>query len=151
PQETRLLERYRLDFVKAGAELDEAEQERMRELNAELAELGTEFARNLVQASTDCALVTEDAADLDGLDEDHLRAIEQHGKYVLPLLNTTVQPALAQLTDRATREKLYTLSVERAPRNLEIAARVAMIRAEQAKLRGYPDHAAYQVADQTAK
>ena len=151
PQETHLLERYRLDFVKAGADLDEAAQRRMRELNAELAELGTRFSRNLVRASTDSALVTEDVTDLDGLDEAWLQAIEDDGKYVLPLLNTTVQPALAQLTDRSTRERLYKLSVERAPKNLEIAVRVATIRAEQARLLGYPDHAAFKVADQTAK
>ena len=151
PEETRLLERYRLDFVKAGADLDEAAQRRMRELNAELAELGTKFSRDLVRASTESALVTEDVTELDGLDEAWLQAIEDDGKYVLPLLNTTVQPALAQLTDRSTRERLYKLSVERAPKNLEIAVRVATIRAEQAWLLGYPDHAAFKVADQTAK
>ena len=151
PEEAHLLERYRLDFVKAGADLDEAAQERMSELNAELAELGTEFARNLVQASKDSALVTSDVTELDGLDKAWLQAIENDGQYVLPLLNTTVQPALAQLTDRATRERLYTLSVERAPENLEIAKRVAVIRAEQARMLGYPDHAAFKVADQTAK
>lgn len=151
PEESRLLERYRLDFVQAGADLDDAEQERMRELNTEVSELGTEFARNLVRASTESALVTRDVSDLDGLDEAWLQAIENDGEYVLPLLNTTVQPALARLNDRATREKLYKLSVERAPENLEIAKRVATIRAEQARLRGYPDHAAYKVADQTAK
>ena len=53
----------------AGSDATEAVQERMRELNAELAELGTEFSRNLVQASTESALVTEDVSDLDGLDE----------------------------------------------------------------------------------
>ncbi|GAA1098800.1 hypothetical protein GCM10009642_41710 [Nocardiopsis metallicus] len=62
-----------------------------------------------------------------------------------------MQPALAQLTNRAVRERLYTLSAERAPENLEIAARMAAIRAERAQLLGYPDHAAYKVADQTAK
>ncbi|WP_017572781.1 M3 family metallopeptidase [Nocardiopsis halotolerans] len=150
PREARLLERYRLDFVKAGADLGDDEQARLRELNTELAELGTEFARNLVRATSEAALVTSDASDLDGLDEAQLRAIERDGEYVLPLLNTTVQPALAQLTNRATRERLHTLSVERAPENLGIAARMAALRAERAGLLGYPDHAAYKVADQTA-
>ncbi|GHC72954.1 peptidyl-dipeptidase Dcp [Nocardiopsis terrae] len=150
PQEAWLLERYRLDFVKAGAGLGDREQERLRELNTRLAELGTEFSANVVRATGEASLVTTDAADLDGLDEAQLSAIEKDGEYVLPLLNTTVQPALAQLTDRATRERLYTLSVGRAPENLEIAARTAELRAERARLLGYPDHAAYKVADQTA-
>ncbi|WP_017579272.1 M3 family metallopeptidase [Nocardiopsis valliformis] len=151
PQESWLLERYRLDFVKAGADLGDEEQERLRDLNAQLAELGTEFSRNVVKATSENALVTADAADLDGLDEAQISAIKQGDEYVLPLLNTTVQPALAQLTNRAVRERLYTLSTERAPENLEIAARTAEIRAERAQLLGYPDHAAYKVADQTAK
>ena len=151
PQEAWLLERYRLDFVKAGADLGDEEQERLRELNARLAELGTEFSRNVVKATTENALVTADVTDLDGLDEAQISAIKQGDEYVLPLLNTTVQPALAQLTNRAVRERLYTLSAERAPENLEIAARTAAIRAERAQLLGYPDHAAYKVADQTAK
>lgn len=151
PQEAWLLERYRLDFVKAGADLGEDEQERLRELNARLAELGTEFSRNVVRATGESALVTTDVSDLDGLDEARLGAIKQGDEYVLPLLNTTVQPALAQLTNRATRERLYTLSAERAPENLEIGARMAELRAERARLLGYSDHAAYKVADQTAK
>lgn len=151
PQEAWLLERYRLDFVNAGADLGEDEQERLRELNARLAELGTGFSRNVVRATGESALVTTDVSDLDGLDEARISAIRQGDEYVLPLLNTTVQPALAQLTNRATRERLYTLSAERAPENLEIGARMAELRAERARLLGYPDHAAYKVADQTAK
>ncbi|WP_017611073.1 M3 family metallopeptidase [Nocardiopsis xinjiangensis] len=151
PEESRLLERYRTDFVKAGADLDEEQQERLRAINAELAELASDFGQNLIRASADSALVTDDPADLHGLGEERIAALEQDGRYVLPLLNTSVQPALAQLDDRATREKLYRLSTERAPGNLAIAARAAELRAEHAGLLGYADHAAYKVADQTAK
>ncbi|GAB3704250.1 M3 family metallopeptidase [Nocardiopsis oceani] len=151
PQEARLLERYRSDFVKAGANLGDGEQARLRELNAELAGLATDFGINVIRATREASLVVDDAAELDGLDEAQVSALEKDGQYVLPLLNTTVQPALAQLTNRSTRERLYKLSAERAPENLEIAARMATLRAEQAKLLGYADHAAYKVADQTAK
>ncbi|MDE3723413.1 M3 family metallopeptidase [Nocardiopsis sp. N85] len=151
PEEAALLERYRTDFVKAGALLDEADQTRLRELNGELARLSTEFGQNVVESLTESALVVDDAAELDGLDEDRIAMAEQDGKYVLPLLNVSVQPALARLTDRSVRERLHTLSVERAPGNVEIAARMAALRAERAALLGYPDHAAYKVADQTAK
>ncbi|GAB3735142.1 M3 family metallopeptidase [Nocardiopsis nanhaiensis] len=151
PQEARLLERYRLDFVKAGADLGDGEQARLRELNAELAGLATDFGINVIRATREASLVVDDAAELDGLDKARISALEKDGQYVLPLLNTTVQPALAQLTNRATRERLYKLSAERAPENLGIAARMATLRAEQAKLLGYADHAAYKVADQTAK
>src|SRR5699024_2016285 len=119
--------------------------------NTELAELSTEFGRNVVKATQDSSLVTDDVTDLDGLDQAQINAIEEDGTYVLPLLNTTVQPALAQLTNRDVRKRLYELSVERAPENLRIAVRMATLRAERAALLGYTDHAAYTVADQTAR
>lgn len=150
PEEAWLLERYRTDFVKAGADLDDDGQARLRELNAELAELSTRFGRNVVRATQEASFVTDNASDLDGLDPDRLRAIERDGRYVLPLLNTTVQPVLAELTNRATRERVHALSTQRAPDNLAIAARMAALRAERAALLGYTDHAAYTVADQTA-
>ncbi|HIY41239.1 MAG TPA: M3 family metallopeptidase [Candidatus Nocardiopsis merdipullorum] len=151
PEEAWLLERYRIDFVKAGADLGVDEQDRLRELNTELAELSTEFGRNVVKATQDSSLVTDDVTDLDGLDQAQINAIEEDGTYVLPLLNTTVQPALAQLTNRDVRKRLYELSVQRAPENLRIAVRMATLRAERAALLGYTDHAAYTVADQTAR
>lgn len=150
PEEAWLLERYRTDFIKAGADLDEGQQARLKELNEQLSHLTTDFAQNVLRATSESAL-TATAAELDGLDEARLKAIEKDGAYILPLLNYTNQPALAQLTDRATRERLYTLSVERAPENFELAAKIAEIRVERANLLGYPDHAAYIVSDQTAK
>ncbi|MFD0886115.1 M3 family metallopeptidase [Streptosporangium algeriense] len=151
PQEAWLLEKYRVDFVRAGADLSEPEQRRLRELNEELTRLATAFSQNLLKASTASALVVGDPAELDGLSESAIKAIEKDGEYVLPLLNFTNQPALAELTNRDTRRRLYELSVNRAPENFGLAVRLATLRAERAALLGYSDHAAYSVADQTAK
>jgi peptidyl-dipeptidase Dcp len=151
PDEAWVLERYRLDFARAGAELSDADQERLRELNQELSRLSTTFGQALLEASTAEALVVEDAALLDGLSASTLDAIEEDGTYRLPLLNFTSQPALAELTDRDTRRRLYEQSVNRAPANADLAIRMATLRAERARLLGYPNHAAYAVADQTAK
>ncbi|MEV0593979.1 M3 family metallopeptidase [Nonomuraea cavernae] len=150
-EEAWLLEKYREDFIRAGADLSEAEQERLKELNEEQSRLSTEFAQNLLKASTESALVVDDPKELDGFDEAKIKSLESDGRYVLPLLNFTNQPGLAQLTDRDVRRRLYTLSVQRAPRNFALAVRLATLRAERARLLGYPDHAAYKVADQTAK
>ncbi|WP_336206015.1 M3 family metallopeptidase [Nonomuraea sp. LPB2021202275-12-8] len=151
PEQAWLLEKYREDFVRAGADLTESEQERLRALNEELSKLSTEFSQNLLKASTESALVVTDAKELDGLDEATIKSLEKDGRYVLPLLNFTNQPALAQLTDREVRRKLYTLSVARAPQNFDLAVRMATLRAERAALLGFANHAAYVVADQTAK
>ncbi|MFG2075873.1 M3 family metallopeptidase [Nonomuraea maritima] len=152
PEEAWLLEKYRDDFIRAGADLSEPEQERLRELNEELSKLSTEFAQTLLKASTDSALVVTDPKQLDGLDEARIESLRKDdGTYVLPLLNFTNQPALAQLTDRDVRRRLYELSVGRAPGNFAIAAEMATLRAERAVLLGFPTHAAYSVADKTAK
>lgn len=151
PEEAYVLERYRLDFTRAGAELSDDEQARLRDLNQELSRLSTTFRQALLEASTAEALVVTDAAELDGLSPAAIEAIEEDGTYRLPLLNFTNQPALAELTNRDVRRRLYELSVERAASNRELAVRMATLRAERAALLGYPTHAAYGVADQTAK
>ncbi|WP_084195479.1 M3 family metallopeptidase [Streptosporangium amethystogenes] len=151
PEEAWLLQKYRVDFVRAGADLSEDDQDRLRALNEELTRLATTFSQNLLTASTASALVVEDVKLLDGLAESTIKAIEKDGRYVLPLFNYTNQPALAELTDRETRRRLYELSIGRAPENFELAARMAALRAERAALLGFPNHAAYSVADQTAK
>ncbi|MFI6919655.1 M3 family metallopeptidase [Nonomuraea spiralis] len=151
-EEAWLLEKYREDFVRAGADLSESEQDRLRELNAELSKLSTEFAQTLLKASTEAALVVTDAKELDGFDEARIESLRQDdGTYALPLLNFTNQPGLAQLTDRDVRRRLYELSAGRAPANFERAARMATLRAERAALLGFPNHGAYSVTDQTAK
>ncbi|MGW0194387.1 M3 family metallopeptidase [Nonomuraea sp. NPDC003201] len=151
PEEAWLLEKYREDFIRAGADLSEPDQDRLRQLNEELSKLSTEFAQTLLKASTESALVVSDPKELDGFDQAKIESLLKDGKYVLPLLNFTVQPGLAQLTDRDVRRRLYELSVGRAPGNFELAARMAALRAERAALLGFSSHAAYVVADQTAK
>ncbi|MEV1170053.1 M3 family metallopeptidase [Nonomuraea sp. NPDC049784] len=151
PEESWLLEKYREDFIRAGADLSEPEQDRLRELNEELSKLSTEFAQSLLKASTESALVVEDPKELDGFDQAKIESLLKDGKYVLPLLNFTDQPGLALLTDRDVRRRLYELSVGRAPGNFGLAATMAALRAERAALLGFPSHAAYVVADQTAK
>ncbi len=151
-EESWLLEKYRVDFVRAGAELDDHQQERLRAINQELSRHSTTFQQNLLDASTAEALVVDDVALLDGLSDSDLKAADQgDGTWVLPLLNYTNQPALAELTDREIRRRLFALSVGRAPANRAIAVTMATLRAERAELLGYPSHAAYAVADQTAK
>ncbi|MET7333914.1 M3 family metallopeptidase [Nonomuraea sp. NPDC005650] len=151
PEEAWLLEKYREDFIRAGADLSEPDQDRLRQLNEELSKLSTEFAQTLLKASTESALVVADPKELDGFDQAKIESLLKDGEYVLPLLNFTAQPGLAQLTDRDVRRRLYELSVGRAPGNFGLAATMAGLRAERAALLGFPSHAAYVVADQTAK
>ncbi|MEU7866261.1 M3 family metallopeptidase [Dactylosporangium sp. NPDC049140] len=157
-----LLERYRTDFVRAGAELSPGQHERLREINAELAGLATEFG-NLVRDEMKArAVIVEDEAALDGLSADAVAAAAVAGKdrgldgqYALNLVLPTSQPPLAALHDRALRERLHNASIGRGAGGdndtTGLVLRIVRLRAERARLLGYEHHAAYTISDNTAR
>ncbi|WP_441249913.1 M3 family metallopeptidase [Kitasatospora sp. McL0602] len=157
-QDQRLLERHHVRFVRAGARLAAADQQRLREINGELASLGTAFRQNVFTDTRARAVVLDTAEELDGLPADEIaaaaengKALGHDGKYVLSLKNFSNQTELAQLTDRALRARLLEASLERAVEtNGPLAIRLAGLRAERAALLGFPSYAAYVVADETA-
>lgn len=159
----RLVEYYYQKFLMAGASLNEADKAKLKKLNEEEAALSAKFTNQLLAAAKAGALVADDTAELAGLSTGQLQAAAQDangrglkGKWVLPLQNTTQQPALQSLTNRDTRHKLFEASWTRAEHGdsndtRATIARIAQIRAEQAKLLGYPDFAAWNLQDQMAK
>ncbi len=159
----RLVEKTYEDFVRSGAALSEKDKARIREINTEASKLGTQFSQNVLAEVNDSAVVVDDVARLKGLSDEQIAAAAEaaksrklEGKYVIALLNTTGQPPLAQLEDRALREQIHKASVARGSRgnpydNTAIVATVTRLRAERAKLLGYPTHAAFVLADETAK
>ncbi|WP_042368435.1 M3 family metallopeptidase [Streptacidiphilus neutrinimicus] len=154
----RLLDRWHSRFVRGGARLDDAGQARLRELNAELASLGTTFETNLFAATRAAALVLDTAEELDGLPDgaiaaaaENAKALGHDGRYVLSLKSFSNQTELASLTDAGLRARLLEASLGRGlTENGPLAVRMAELRAERARLLGFPSHAAYEVADQTA-
>ncbi|WP_369136708.1 M3 family metallopeptidase [Modestobacter versicolor] len=161
-EQVRLVERYHLDFVLAGAALDDAGRARLRELNQRLAELSTAFDQNLQAATTAAAVVVDDPAELDGLSEAEVAAAAgaaaergHAGAHLLTLVLPSGQPALAKLRDRELRRRLYEASVTRASSgehdNGPVAAEMAHLRAVRARLLGFDTHADLIAADQTAK
>jgi peptidyl-dipeptidase Dcp len=158
----RLLDRYHLMFVRAGARLDDAAKVRLKALNSEQAELQTRFQANVLKSTIDGAVVVSDRARLAGLDEsaitgaaDAARERGLDGQYLINLTNTTRQPVLASLEDRELRRQIWEASASRGlagdSDNRAIVARLAAIRAELAGLLGYPNWAAYVLDDQMAK
>jgi len=162
-QQVELVERYHRYFVRSGAQLSEADKATLRELNKEESTLTTEFSNKLLAANNAGALVVSDKAELAGFSEadiaaaaDAAKSRKLDGKYVITLQNTTQQPAQVSLENRATREKLFKASINRAEHGdandtRKIIERLAVLRAERAKLLGYPNYAAYSLADQMAK
>ena len=159
----RLIEEYYTDFVRAGALLDDAQKERMQAINAELASLSTTFSQNVLDEVNAAAVVVDTREELAGLPDDQVAAAETaavardlEGKFVIPLLNTSGQPVLASLEDRALRERITTASLARNLSggdydNRDVITTMARLRAERAAMLGYPNHATYILERQTAQ
>jgi peptidyl-dipeptidase Dcp len=162
PESLRLVEYDYQEFALAGARLSPADKAALKKLNEEEANLTTAFISKLLAATKDGAYVAEDKAALAGLSPAQLAAAalaaknRQKDGWVLPLQNTTQQPELESLSDRATRKALFEDSWNRAEHDgandtRATIARLAQLRAQKAKLLGYPNYAAWKLADQMAK
>ena len=159
----RLVEEYYVDFVRAGARLSDAEKERMQAINARLAALSSRFTQNVLDEVNASAVVVESSDELAGLSEGQVAAAvaaaearDLEGRYVIPLLNTSGQPALASLEDRGLRERIARTSLARGSQggeydNRGVITETARLRAERAAMLGYPNHAAYILERQTAR
>jgi peptidyl-dipeptidase Dcp len=157
-----LLERYHTDFVRAGARLSAADKEKLKTLNGAIATLQTSFTQNVLKETNASALVVDTRAELAGMSEAAIdaaaaaaKAKGMDGKFMVAVVNTSGQPPLAELTNRAVREKLMAISLARGSHggefdNRELVLKIAKARAEKATLLGYANFAAYSLEDQTA-
>ena len=162
-EDKRLIEVYKQRFELAGANLTDAQKEQMKAINAELATLSTQFTSKLLEARKKGAVLINDVKELDGLSADEIAAAAtdaknagQEGKYLLTLLNTTQQPLLQNLKNRATREKLFKASWYRAEKGDEndtraILEKTAKLKMDKAHLMGKSSYAELNLMDQMAK
>ncbi|MEI9481187.1 peptidyl-dipeptidase Dcp [Enterobacter cancerogenus] len=159
----RLVEETRQHFVLAGARLNAAEKAELKTLNTESASLTSRFNQRLLAADNAGGLVVDDVQQLDGLSADQIGTAAQaatekglRDRWLIPLLNTTQQPALAALRNRQTRERLFKAGWDRTQKGdendtRELIRRLASLRARQAQLLGFEDYASWSTADQMAK
>jgi peptidyl-dipeptidase Dcp len=158
-----LVERYYKDFVRAGALLSDSDKNMMRAINKEQSQLSNQFRDKVLADTNASALIISDQAELAGLPEADVAAaaeaanhLKQPGIWVITLQNTTQQPPQTYLKNRDVREKLFHNSVQRGDHGGDndtqaIIERLAQLRAQRAKLLGYPTFAAYGLDDQMAK
>jgi peptidyl-dipeptidase Dcp len=163
PESSFLLERYYKDFVRAGAKLSDPDKTKLKAMNAELATLQTTFEQHVLKERNASAVVVDKKEDLAGLSDNEIAAAttaakeaKKEGKFIINLLNTSGQPSLSSLQNRALRERIMQASLSRNSKGGEFdtratITRIALLRAERAKLLGYENHATYQLEDQTAK
>lgn len=161
-ESARLVEEYLKEFRASGIQLDDAGQERLRDVNAELSRLGTEFGQRVKEGMKSAALLLDDAADLAGLPADDVasaaeaaRTAGHEGKFLLTLIQPSNQPAMAALANREIRRRLYEASIGRGSDGgsfdvLDLVKDMVRLRAEKASLLGFANFAELSVDRQTA-
>ena len=159
----RLVEETYKDFTRAGANLSADDKERLKAINAELATQQTTFSQNVLKEVNNLAVVVDSREELTGLSETMIEAAAKEaesrdlaGKYVITLQNTSGQPPLSSLENRALRERIHKVSLSRGSRggefdNRETFTKVIELRAKRARLLGYENHATYILENQTAQ
>src|SRR5437879_3029878 len=146
PESAYLLERYYKDFVRAGAKLSDPDKEKLKKINAELATLQTQFEQNVLKEKNASSIVVDRREDLAGLSDNQIAAAsaaakDEHkeGKFALRLQNTTGQPLLGSLQNRALRERVMQASLSRNSKRgefdtREIVMRTAQLRSEERRV-----------------
>jgi peptidyl-dipeptidase Dcp len=162
-EDKKLTEYYLLKFELAGANLSEADKEKMKAINSELASLSTVFGNKLLTARKTGAVLFDSPSDLAGLSTQEIdaakaqaTAVGKEGKYLISLQNTTQQPVLQNLTIRASREKIFKASWSRSEKNDDgdtraTLERMARLRLQKAQLMGKKSFAEWKIQDQMAK
>jgi peptidyl-dipeptidase Dcp len=159
----RLVEETHQHFVLAGARLNADEKAELKSLNTESASLTSQFNQRLLAADKTGGLVVDYVHQLEGFSADEIATAAQaaaekglNDRWLIPLLNTTQQPALSALENRQTRENLFNagwLRTQKGDENdtRELIRRLAALRARQAQLLGFESYASWSTADQMAK
>lgn len=162
-EQRRLLQETYEDFVRAGAKLSEDQQARVRAINEQLSSLETQFQNNLLAITKERAVLVDDVSKLEGMSESEITVAKQaaaakgqEGKYLIAITNTTRQPVLTSLKNREMRRQVWLASANRAIGesggidNQPIVLELAKLRAERARILGYPNHAAFTLENQMA-
>ena len=163
PEQKRLTWLYHTTFVRAGARLDAAGKRRVAEINEQLAALFTRFSQNILADETNLSLVLERDADLDGLPafvrEAAAAAAAQKGvtgKWVIPNTRSAMEPFLTFSSRRDLRETAWRMFVNRGDNggdhdNNAVISQVLALRAERARLLGFPTHAHWRLENTMAR
>jgi len=162
-EQNKLLERYYKDFVRGGANLDPEKKAKLRKINEELSVLSLKFGDNILKEDNAFKLVIDNKEDLAGLPQSVIdaasEAAKEHGldnKWVITLHKPSMIPFLQYSEKRNLREKVFKAYINRGDNNNEldnkaILLKIALLRAEKAKLLGYRSHADFELEENMAK
>ena len=162
-EQNRLLDELYKSFVRSGIMLDEADKERLREINKELSGLSLTFGNNLLNETNSYKLVIDNEEDLAGLPEGAItnaasaaKAAGEEGKWVFGLQKPSWLPFLQYADNRDLREKLYKAMYNRGDNdnendNKKVINDIVNLRIEKANLLGFDSHAHFILDENMAK
>jgi peptidyl-dipeptidase Dcp len=163
PEQQRLTWLYYTNFVRAGARLKAADKARLSQINQQLAGLFTRFSQNQLADESEQFLVLKSEAELAGLPQslrdaaaEAAKAKKMSSAWVISNTRSSIDPFLTYSDRRDLREKAWRMFVNRgdngdAHDNNKIITEILQLRAERAKLLGFPTHAHWRLDDKMAK
>lgn len=162
-EQQRLTWLYYTNFVRAGARLNSADKRRLSEINQKLAGLFTNFSQNQLADESERFIVLKTEAELAGLPQSLRDAAAEEAKakklansWVISNTRSSIDPFLTYSDRRDLREKAWRMFINRgdngdARDNNKIIPEILQLRAERAKLLGFPTHAHWRLDDKMAK
>ena len=162
-EQERLLEKTYKSFVRSGANLNDEQQARLREINKQLSTLGISFSNHILNENNAFKLFVEKEEDLAGLPSDFVasaaaeaKAAGQEGKWLFTLHNASRLPFLQYADNRALREQIYKAYINRGNNgdendNKEVISQIVSLRLEKAKLMGYDCYSNFVLDNTMAK
>ncbi len=162
-EQNRVLENYYIDFVRGGANLNEAEKEQLRKINDELSQLVLKFGDNVRKENNKFELIVDKQENLAGLPDASVQAAKEKAdakglkeKWLFTIDKPTLIPFLQFSERRALREKMYRAYMNRGNNNDEldnkkIFSRIIVLRVEKANLLGYKTYSDFVLQKKMAK
>lgn len=160
-EQLQLLNETYQSFVRAGAELNDNQRQRVNSISEELAGLRTQFGQNVLQDTNEFELVLNEGDDLSGLPDFVLSAAKSEaesrgkaGQYVFSISRSSITPFLQYADKRELREQIYnayTRCGDTTTDNQPILKAIVALRAERARLLGFDTHADFMLDDRMAK
>ncbi len=162
-EQKKLIENYYKRFVRNGANLNDADKEKLAKLNNEISMLQLQFDQNLLHETNNTFVTVDKLEDLDGLPQSNIDAAAkmakdngQEGKWMFNMQRASCNPVLQFCTNRDLRKKVYDAYYNRGNQgnewdNKEISAKLVDLRLKKAKLMGFKDYASFSLDNQMAK
>lgn len=162
-EQQRLIWLYYTDFVREGAKLNNADKQKVADINKQLATLFTRFSQNLLAEEHNQYVELKTEADFDGLPAEVKNAAIAEGKdrklEVMGCVANTrssIEPFLTFSNRRDLREKAFDIFVKRgdngnANDNNATLVSILQLRTEKAKILGFPSFAHWSLSNKMAK